>query len=83
MYFFFKGRMLAAGLALGVSVLGMVANRHLLRAVRLEGVVAPADMTFRPQWGIFVVFLASFVAALATVGWMVVAYRREAAAKGG
>jgi hypothetical protein len=74
---FFRGRLAAAGALLFVSLLSMVANRQLLRSLRLEGVVDSAAMPFRPQWSVLVLFAVCFVLALAAVGVMLRLYFGE------
>jgi hypothetical protein len=74
---FFRGRMAASGALLFVSLLSMVANRQLLRAIRLEGIVDSSAMPFKPQWSVLVMFAVCFVAALAAVAYMLRLYFGE------
>lgn len=71
----FKGKMALAGTITGVSVLGMVAARHELRRLVLGGAFDPAAPPVEPQWGVFSIFLLSFVAAIALSAWMLRAFR--------
>lgn len=70
LHFNFRGRFVPAGMMIGLSVLGMVTTRHLLRDVTLAGSFSPASLPVRPQWGVFAAFLVCFVMALAVVAWM-------------
>jgi hypothetical protein len=74
LYLFFQRRLAAAGTLLFVSLLAMVGNRQLLRAVRLEGIVDPSAMVFRPQWSVLALFAVCFVLALVAVGYMLWLY---------
>ena len=70
LHLFFARRFALAGGLLVASVFTMVASRHLLRHVRLEGVAEAAAMPFRPQWSVLVLFLVCFVLALGVLGYM-------------
>ncbi|MDX1582168.1 MAG: hypothetical protein R3338_01080 [Thermoanaerobaculia bacterium] len=57
-----------SGLALFLSMFGMVATRHALRLVRLgDALVIPV---IRPQWDVFAIFLVCFLIAIGLVVWM-------------
>lgn len=74
--FFLKRSFVFSGLALFLSMFGMVATRHELRLVRLgEALTIPA---VRPQWDVFAIFLVCFVIAIALVAWMLRALIRSA-----
>ncbi len=79
LYFFFRGRLAVSGGLLFVSLLSMVANRQLLRSIRLDGIVESAAMPFRPQWSVLALFAVCFVLALAAVGYMLRLYFRAEA----
>jgi hypothetical protein len=65
-------RSLAFGAALvGLTVAGMAVVRHRVRALTLEPVFVPDALAVRPQWGVFVVFLACLAFAALVVAWMV------------
>jgi hypothetical protein len=59
----------ASGLVF-LGVICMVAGRHYLRLVYLEGAFDPAVLNVNPQWGPFAMFLVTFVAGLAVLYWM-------------
>jgi hypothetical protein len=69
-HLYFKRRFAAAGVSLGLSVLGMVVVRHTLRLLVLEGVFDPSTLRVSPQWDVFAIFLVFFVVALGTVTYM-------------
>jgi hypothetical protein len=79
LHFFFKRHFLPSGIALFSSLLLMVATRHQVRILRLQGTFDPAAWKVTPQWSAFLVFLASFVLALALVGYMLRLFFRRAA----
>jgi hypothetical protein len=70
LHFFFKKKFMPAAVMLLVSIITMVINRHYVRAVRLHEYWDPADITVRPDWSIFLVFLVCFVLAVALVWYM-------------
>ena len=70
LHFFFKRRFVIATSMLSVSMLTMVISRHFVRLIKLGAFFEPASLPVRPQWSIFFVFLIAFVAALATVWYM-------------
>lgn len=74
LHFYFRRRFLPAGLMIGLSVLGMVTIRQLLRDVTLGGSFVAALLPVKPQWGVFAAFLVFFVLALATVAWMLLRF---------
>ncbi|MDH3889793.1 MAG: hypothetical protein OEV49_01815 [candidate division Zixibacteria bacterium] len=70
MHFFFKKKFLPAGLMLFVSMFGMVATRHVLRLIRLDGVFDPSTIPVDPQWSVFAIFLVCFVLAIVLITYM-------------
>jgi len=74
LHFYFKKRFWPAGAMLFVSMLCMVTIRHYVRRLFLEGVWEPAGMAIRPQWGVFVIFLLCFVAAIGALWYMLRLY---------
>lgn len=70
LHFYFRRRFLAAGTMLFVSLLLMVVIRHALRLIVLEGKWEPASIPIKPQWSVFVIFLACFLAAIGVVAYM-------------
>jgi hypothetical protein len=69
-------RFVAASAALFLALLGMVATRHDLRLIRLEGTFRPEDVPQNPQWSVFALFLVCFLVALGLVAWMLRAWFR-------
>ena len=83
LHFFSKQRFREAGTMLFVSLLGMVVNRHIVRLIHLEGHFNPADLTVKPQWSVFVVFLVCFLLALAVIAFMLrLFFQRQTAEQG-
>ena len=74
LHFFFKRRFVIATSMLSVSMLTMVVSRHFVRLIKLGAYFEPTSLPVRPQWSIFFVFLIAFVAALATVYYMLKLY---------
>ena len=74
---FLRGKMAGAGIHIFLSLLAMVANRHMLRSVRLQGHFDPAALPVASQWSPFLLFLVSFLAAAAVIAWMVRLYVRS------
>lgn len=70
LHFFFKKKMLIAGLMLFVSILAMVINRHVVRLMFLGDNINPEAMPVNPQWSIFILFLICFVVMLGLVYYM-------------
>jgi hypothetical protein len=70
LHFFMKRKFAVSGAMLFVSLLGMVAIRHSVRLLRLDGSYDPATVPVHPQWDVFLPFLACFVATLAVAGYM-------------
>jgi len=70
LHFFFRKNFLVAGAMLFLSLFGMVYARHTVRLLKLVGQFDPSSWHVAPQWGPFVLFLVSFVAALAVVAYM-------------
>jgi len=83
MHLFFKGRLAWSGGLIGLSIAGMVAVRHALRLMMLDGSFDPASVTVRPQWRVFAIFLACFVVAIAAVWYMLTLYVRATHAPSG
>lgn len=79
LHFLFRGRLVPAGAALFVSLFAMVVQRHLARDLMLRGALDPAALPVRPQWDVFALFLACFVAMLAVGAWMLRAFFRASA----
>jgi hypothetical protein len=71
---FFKKKFVPAGLMVFLSLLGMVATRHVLRLIVLEGHFDPATIPVRPQWSVFIVFLVFFLIAIGLVWYMLKLY---------
>ena len=74
LHFVFRKRLVPGGALLAVSLLAMVANRHVARLVVLRGALDPGAIAVRPQWSVFALFLVCFVAMLAVVAWMLRLY---------
>ncbi|MDF1545249.1 MAG: hypothetical protein P1R58_09125 [bacterium] len=70
LHFFFKQKFLFSGTMLFVSLLGMVATRHYARLVHLSDFFRPEELTVKPDYGPFLVFLVSFVIMLGFVWYM-------------
>ncbi len=70
LHLFYRRAFAASGLTLFVSLLLMVVTRHEVRLLRLAGTFDPSSVRVAPQWSAFVVFLVSFVVALALVAYM-------------
>jgi hypothetical protein len=66
----FTRRLVLAGAALGLSMLGMVAARHALRLVALDGVTDAGASHVEPQWVVFGIFLVCFLLAIGVIAWM-------------
>jgi hypothetical protein len=71
LHFFFKQRLVPAGIMLSVSLVSMVVIRHLLRLILLEGKFDPASIPVNPQWSVFVIFLVFFLIAIGLVWYMI------------
>jgi hypothetical protein len=69
-----KRKFATSGAMLFVSLLGMVAVRHIVRLLRLDDVYEPSSVPVHPQWGVFLLFLVCFVLALAVSGYMLKLY---------
>jgi hypothetical protein len=74
LHFFMKRKFAASGAMLFVSLLGMVALRHIVRLLRLDGAYDPSSVPVHPQWDVFLPFLICFVVALGVVGYMLKLY---------
>lgn len=70
LHFFSKKRFLPAGLMLFSSMFGMVATRHVLRLIRLNGSFDPSAIPVDPQWTVFAVFLVCFILAIVLIIYM-------------
>jgi hypothetical protein len=70
LHFFFKRRFATSGLFLFVSVFLMVAARHQVRILHLQGSFDPNALTVVPQWIPFLLFLVFFVVALILITYM-------------
>jgi len=70
LHFYFRRRFVPAAAMLFASLLSMVVIRHALRLIVLEGKWEPASIPVKPQWSVFVIFLACFVAAIGVVAYM-------------
>lgn len=53
-----------------LTVVGMVLTRQYVREGMLDGTFDTATLEVVPQWGVFAIFAALLVVALATVAWM-------------
>jgi hypothetical protein len=78
MHLYFKRGFALSGVLIALAIIGMVAVRHALRTVVLDGRFDASAMAVHPQWGVFAIFLVCFAAALATVGYMIATYARAA-----
>jgi hypothetical protein len=78
LHFFFKRRFLPASLMVFVSILSMVATRHYVRLVKLEGLFDPSSMRVVLQWSPLLLFLVCFVIAAALVWYMLRLFFAEA-----
>ncbi len=70
LHFFFRRAYWVAGLALALSVFGMVYLRHVVRLLRLGSAFDAASWRIAPQWSPFLLFLVCFVAMLAVLAWL-------------
>ena len=70
LHFFFRKRFWVSGLALFLSVFGMVYVRHVVRLLRLGNAFDPASWRIAPQWSPFLLFLVCFVVMLAVLAWL-------------
>jgi len=66
------GMVHGAAYLLLMTIVGMIITRHAVREYTLQPVFDINTVETLPQWGVFTVFAALLVAALATVAWMVV-----------
>lgn len=73
-FFYRKRRFRTSGVLLFLALLGMVAARHVLRQVALEGTLDPAAMRIAPQWEVFAVFVVCLAIAVAVSFWMIRAF---------
>jgi hypothetical protein len=80
LHFFFAKNLPVSGAMLFLSLFGMVYVRHSVRLVKLAGQFDPGSWRVAPQWGPFLLFLVCFVAALATMTYMLqLFFARDAA----
>jgi len=79
LHFFFKRRFATSGLFLFVSIFLMVAARHQVRILRLQGSYDPNALPVVPQWIPFLLFLVFFVVASALVVYMLRLFQRSTA----
>ena len=70
LHFFFRKSYWTSGLALFLSVFGMVYVRHAVRLLRLGSAFDAASWRIAPQWSPFLLFLGCFVAMLAVLAWL-------------
>jgi hypothetical protein len=70
LHFFFRRQFWPAGVALFLSVFGMVYVRHGVRLLRLKEGFDPASWRIALQWSPFLLFLVCFLAMLAVLVWM-------------
>ncbi|MFA6564589.1 MAG: hypothetical protein WCV00_21975 [Verrucomicrobiia bacterium] len=70
LHFFVRKHFWLAGVALFLSVMGMVFARHTVRLLMLAGQFDPASLRVAPQWSPFAMFLACFVVMLVVLAWM-------------
>jgi hypothetical protein len=82
-YLFLRDRFLPSGLALFVSLVTMVVNRHILRLVKLGGHYDPSSLRVAPQWSVFVLFVVCLVVALASIGYMLHLFAKDSVRRPG
>jgi hypothetical protein len=70
LHFYFRKSYWIAGVALFLSVFGMVYLRHTVRILRLKETFEPTAWRIAPQWSPFLLFLVCFVVMLAVLVWM-------------
>jgi hypothetical protein len=70
LHFFTRKQFGVAGLAVFLSVFGMVYVRHAVRMLRLRDAFDPASWRIAPQWSPFLLFLVCFALMLAVLVWM-------------
>ena len=70
LHFYVRRHFWVSGLALFLSVFGMVYVRHVVRLLRLGKDFTPASWRIAPQWSPFLLFLACFLLMLAALAWM-------------
>lgn len=56
---------------LAVTILAMVLVRQWVRDLQIGATAGPDQAAVKTQWSVFPIFLLLFVAAIATVGWMI------------
>jgi len=77
LHFFFKKKFLPTGIMLFASMLLMVASRHVLRLVRLDGRWDPSTIPVQPQWSVFIVFFVCFLLTVALVAYLLHLYFKD------
>jgi hypothetical protein len=80
LHLFFKKRFAASGLALLVSLIGMIMIRHYVRLFRLGEHLPPAP--FKAQWSVVVLFTVCLLIAVALLWYMLRTYFAEKATAG-
>ncbi len=70
LHMFFTRRFLISGSMLFVSLFSMVATRHYVRLLKLQGQFEPTNLPIASQWGPFLMFLICFVLALGILYYM-------------
>jgi hypothetical protein len=70
LHFYFRKRYWISGLALFLSLFGMVYLRHTVRALKLRATFDATSWRIAPQWSPFLLFLVCFLAMLAVLAWM-------------
>lgn len=71
LYFYFKRKFLPAGVALFISLVGMVVIRHEVRLIRLREVFDPASLPVKAEWGAIGIFLACFLLMIGLLWFMI------------
>jgi hypothetical protein len=77
LHMIFKRKFFLTGGMLFVSLLTMVATRHVVRNLALAGSFDASALPVAPQWGVFAIFVVCLVAAIALVAWMLKLYFRS------
>ena len=74
LHFFYKKRFVPTAIMLVASMIMMVYTRHHVRLLHLADQFEPKSLPVKAQWSIFLIFLALFVVAIGTVGYMLRLY---------
>lgn len=77
LHMFWKGKLLATGVMVGLSLVGMIVIRHQVRLILLGDVYDPSQIVVQPQWGVFALFVVCFILALAVCAWMAMLFLRQ------